>query len=200
MTALTAVLGVLVLVPVGGCGQLQLGAKPAPEGGSKQHEDLVMGYSLLADTLGDESQLKKLKFLKTITLRGPARQVGEIMDRLAAVSQKRSAELEKLRRLAPDVSGKPRTSSPVGDAITAVAEDLGMQEMLSRKGGFNIRFLVLQAQAARMVAAMSKAISGFDPNAERVKWLLGVASEYEGIRNELIGAIEKRVSDKQLDK
>ncbi len=191
---------VAVLVPVGGCSLLQLGAKPAPERESKQRGELVMGYGLLADTLSDESGLKKLKFLKTITLRGPARQVGEIMDRLATVSQKRSAELEKLRRLVPDVSGKPQTSSPVGDAITAVAEDLGTEEMLSRKGGFNTRFLVLQAQATRMVAAMSTAISRFDPNAERVKWLLSVASEYEGIRNELIGAIEKRGSAKQLNK
>jgi hypothetical protein len=58
--------------------------------------------------------------------------------------------------------------------------------MLSRKGGFDVRFVLVQAQATRMVAAMAKAIVRFDPNPERKAWLKELAAEYEGYRGDLI--------------
>ena len=190
-TTLTALSGILLAAIVGGCGLLER-AKPAPQSESERQADLRMGYSMLADTLSDESGLKTLEFFKKITLDSPSQQVGEIVDKIDATSEKQSAQLEKLRRLSPDVSGTPPSSSPVGDAIRAVAKELGKDEMLSREKDFDTRFLVLQAQATRMVAAMAKAIARFDPNENRVKWLLALSSQYEGIRDDLIDAIAKR--------
>ncbi len=58
---------------------------------------------------------------------------------------------------------------------------------------FDVRFVVLQAQATRMVAAMARANARFDSNAERKAWLSGLATEYEGYRDELIEIIRKYV-------
>lgn len=176
---------------VGGCGLFERD-RPAPPSESESVADLRMGYSMLADALGDESQLRMLELFKTVTLDAPSDRVSKLVDEIAAASKRRSAQLEKLRALSPDVSGEPPTSSKVGDAIRSIAEEIGKDEMLAREGDFDTRFLVLQAQATRMVAAMSKAIARFDPNEKRVKWLLHVAEEYESLRNELIAAIRDR--------
>ena len=64
--------------------------------------------------------------------------------------------------------------------------------MLSRNGGFDVRFVLLQAQATRMVAAMATATARFDPNSERKKWLKSLANEYEGYRSDLIEYLSVR--------
>ena len=188
-----ALLAVLAL-SVAGCDQLQ-GSEPKPPSTSA-HEDLLMGYTLLADTLSDESHLRALKILKKVTFRGPVEEVGKAMDVLAKASKTRKGELKDLRKLAPDVRGEPATSSPIGDAITALAKDAGTSEMLDREGAFNLRFMLLQAQATRMVSAMSLAIAEHEPNAERKKWLKAVAKEYEGYRDQIVDVILKYVEGK----
>lgn len=105
---------------------------------------------------------------------------------LSDASERRAAELSKLRQLAPDVSGTPTTDSPIANAITAVAKEFGTSEMLSRTDGFDVRFVLVQAQATRMIAAMATATARFDPNLERRAWLKHPAVEYEGYRGDLI--------------
>lgn len=183
------VAGILTLA---GCGLATHDPKPAPQSESKRQADLRMGYSLLADALTDESRLRMLELFKKITLDGPSDQVDALVDKIDTTSEKRSAQLEKLRALDPNVTGTPPSDSQIGDAIRLIAEELGKDEMLSREKDFDTRFLVLQAQATRMVAAMAKAIARFDPNEKRVKWLGELAAEYEGIRNELIAALQER--------
>ncbi len=189
-----AILTACALLAGAGCDRLQSSApKPAS---SSAHEDLLMGYSLLADTLADESHLRALKILKKLTFQGPVEEVGKAMDTLAKASKTRNKELKDLRRLAPDVTGEPATHSPIGDAIQAVAKDVGTQEMLDRHGAFNLRFMILQTQATRMVAAMATAIAEHEPNAERKKWLGEVATEYEGYRNQILDVIMKYIEGK----
>ena len=48
---------------------------------------------------------------------------------LGKASKQRSEELEKLRKLEPDVSGKP-PPSPIGDAIQAAAKEAGKDNIL----------------------------------------------------------------------
>lgn len=189
-----AILLVAGLVAGGGCDRLQA-SDPAPPGTSA-HQDLLMGYELLADTLADESHLRALKLLKKVTFRGPVEEVSALMDTLGSASKRRKNELEDLRKLAPDVTAAPATRSPVGDAITAVAKDVGQDEMLARDGNFNLRFVILQAQATRMVAAMANAIAAYEPNAERKKWLVEVAAEYEGYRDDMVAVILKYIEGK----
>ncbi len=153
---------------------------------AQRHEDLRVGYTLLADTLSDESKLGTLDFFKTIMFDAPNDAIAEMMKTLSDASQRRASELPKLRRLEPNVAGKPTEESLIGDAITAIAKDFGKAEMLSRKGGFDIRFVLVQAQATRMIAAMAKATARFDPNPERKAWLKELAAEYERYRADLI--------------
>lgn len=157
-----------------------------PELTEPVRQDLLIGYVLLADTLSDESRLGTLDLFKTLTLNAPNDAIAKMMQTLSEASTRRASELSGLRHLAPDVSDKPTTPSPLGDAITAVAKEFGKSEMLSRSGGFDVRFVLLQAQATRMVAAIATATARFDPNPERKAWLKSLATEYEGYRGDLI--------------
>jgi hypothetical protein len=183
--AVTRLLLATLLLAALGC---HTGPAPVATGGlsALQHQDLLIGYGLLADTLADESKLSKLDLFKTLTLNAPNDAVAQLMKTLSDASKQRAAQLSRLRRLAPRVSDKPAEDSPIGDAITAVAKEFGKAEMLSRKGGFDLRFVLVQAQATRMVAAMAIATARFDPNPERKEWLKSLAHEYEGYRGELI--------------
>ncbi|MFZ1863223.1 MAG: hypothetical protein WAU39_03285 [Polyangiales bacterium] len=180
-----------VLLALVGCDR-----QPAEEATSEStapvREDLLIGYGLLADTLSDESHLGTLDLFKTLTLNAPNDAIAKMMQTLSEASTRRAAELSKLRHLAPDVSDEPTQASPIGDAITAVAKEFGKSEMLSRSGGFDVRFVLLQAQATRMVAAMATATARFDPNPKRKKWLKSLANEYEGYRGDLIKYLSVR--------
>jgi hypothetical protein len=188
-----ASLAACVLLAGAGCDQPET-SKPALPATAAQ-QDLLMGYELLADTLAEESQLGALKVLKKLTFRGPVEEVGEAMDAIGKASKRRGKELEELRKLAPDVTGEPAKRSPIGDAITAVAKDAGKEEMLG-DSSFDLRFMLLQAQATRMVSAMASAIAQYEPNAERKKWLGEVAREYEGHRDDVIEDILKYIRGK----
>jgi hypothetical protein len=65
--------------------------------------------------------------------------------------------------------------------------------MLDWDGSFGIRFILLQAQATRMVAAIAMAAAELEPNPRRKKWLTDLAAEYEAIRDELVVIVEKYV-------
>ncbi len=177
------------IVALAGCAQLKPSEAEKPA--TSAHEDLVMGYTLLQDTLSDESHLRALKLFKEITFSAPAEEVGTTMDVLSKASTQRMNELDKLRELAPDVTGEPATSSPIGDAITALAKEAGTHEMLDGRGTFDPRFMLLQAQATRMVSAIALAIAEHEPNVERKKWLNEVSIEYEGHRERIVDVILK---------
>lgn len=182
--ALGLLVGALLLTLIGCDRQPAAEADARPS--ARTHQDLLVGYGLLADTLADESRLGTLDLFKTLTLDAPNDAIAKLMKILSDASERRAAELSKLRQLAPEVSGKPTIDSPISDAITAVAKEFGKSEMLSRTGGFDVRFVLVQAQATRMIAAMATATARFDPNLERRAWLKHLAVEYEGYRGDLI--------------
>ena len=151
-----------------------------------RRQELLAGYELLADTLEDEAKLGKLEFFKKLTLDAPNKAIGKLMNGLSHVSEVRSKELEALRKRSPDLSGKPEQESLIGGAINDIAKDLGKSDMLSRNGGFDVRFVLVQAQATRMVSAISSALARFDPNPERKAWLRKLARDYEDYRADLV--------------
>ena len=185
----------LVLLAPTGCGR-RPAAETTANSPAYPREDLLIGYDLLANTLSDESRLGTLDLYKKLTLRGPVEEIDQMMKTLSEASKRRASELKKLRHLEPDVSDKPTADSPIGDAIAAVAKESGSYEMTNRSGGFDIRFVLLQAQATRMVAAMATATARFDPNPERKAWLESLALEYEVFRSNLIQVAEKYVAGK----
>lgn len=152
-------------------------------------DGLVTAYALLEDTLDQESKLAALAFLRKVTFREPIPEIDELMTRLARISDERLEELEQLRALSPDVS-HAAPAAPIGDTITANATHKGTREMLGREGSFGVRFVFIQAQATRMVAAISESAAGIEPNERRKTWLLALAAEFEGIRDELVAIIE----------
>ena len=184
----------VLLAPVGCDLRPAAGTTPSPP--AYPREDLLIGYDLLAGTLADESRLGTLDLFKKLTLRGPVEEIDKIMKSLSEASKRRAAALKKLRHLEPDVSAKPTAISPIGDAIAAVAKESGTYEMTNRSGGFDIRFVLLQAQATRMVAAIATATARFDPNLERKAWLESLAVEYEVFRRDMIKVAEKYVAGK----
>ncbi len=147
--------------------------------------DLLIAYAILAETLSDESKLKWLGLLKRVTFSRTAPEVENLLKRISASASRRSDELEELRKLPPDVSMKPEGTDPIGDAITAMAKAAGTSEML-KGDAFGLRFVVLQAQATRMVAAIAKAAAQSETQPRRKVWLKEVATEYEGLREELL--------------
>ncbi len=165
-------------------------ADPIPA--QKSNRDLLIAYGILSDTLADESKLGALLLLKRVTFNRPVPEIEDIMKRLSASAKERAEELEKLRGLDPDVSGEPVGVDAIGDAITGAAKEAGTDEMLGDES-FGIRFVLLQAQATRMVAAISEAAAEMETLPERRKWLTSLAAEYEGFREELIDIVEKYV-------
>ena len=156
-------------------------------------QGLLTAYVLLEETLSQEAKLGALGFLKKITFRRPVSEVDDIMSHLSDVSNERLDELEALRILSPDVSMGPEYMDPIGEAITSNATNSGMDEMLDREGSFGIRFILLQAQATRMVGAIALAAAELEPNQRRKEWLTKLALEYESIRDELVVIVEKYI-------
>ena len=173
--------------------------EPCLQSEDDRHEDLLVGFNLLADTLADESKLGLLNFFKKITFRGSVEEVDELISTISAASGERAGELEKLRKLEPVVTGRPERSSAIGDAITTLAKDVGADEMLDHDESFDIRFLLLQAQATRMVAVIAAAVSEFDTNQERKDWLMIVAKQYEDYRHDIIDVVTAYMSGEGSD-
>ncbi len=165
-------------------------ADPVPA--QESNRDLLIAYGILSDTLADESKLDTLLLLKRVTFSRPVPEIEDIMKRLAASAEERAEELEELRTLEPDVSAEPVGVDAIGAAITGAAKEAGTDEMLGGDS-FGIRFVLLQAQATRMVAAIAEAAAGMETLPERSAWLTSLAAEYEGFREELIDVVEKYV-------
>mgnify|MGYP000079512392 CR=1 FL=1 len=161
----------------------------AAQAAENDHRDSLIGYKLLAQSLSDESSIGWLKFMREITLHGPAKEVADLMGRISKVSKQRGAQLGKLRKLRPDVTGNP-PPSPFGDAIQASAKGLGTYEMIFSDGTFDTRFMLLQAQAMRMVAVIADQTAKVDSNEERKTWLGEVSREYEALREEIVEVME----------
>jgi hypothetical protein len=176
----------------GGCPQSDDG-KRARTASSGPDQGLLTAYELLEDTLREEARLGMLGVLKKITFQRPVPEIDEMMKRLSETSKARLEELEELRALPPDVTQPPDFSDPIGEAITSNATKLGTGEMVEIGGSFGVRFVLLQAQATRMVHAIAAAAAEIESNERRRKWLTDLGDEYEGYRDELVVIVEKYI-------
>lgn len=177
----------VVVLAAAGCDRLQGSQSEEPP---VTHVDLLIGHNLLQQTLSGEGGLGMLRVFKKLTGGGVDEDVQTLMKALGKVSKKRAGELEKLRKLEPDVSGRA-PPSPIGDAIQAAATEAGKHEMLHPDGTFSVRFLFLQAQATRMVSVIAAQTAKIEPSAERRKWLEALAQEYEGYHSDVVTVVGK---------
>merc|ERR1712176_819225 len=92
----------------------------------------------------------------------------------------------------PNITIAHAPLSKIGDSITGAAKWSGTYEMMRPLPGesWDVRFMLLQAMATRMVAAISSSTANIDPNPERSRWLHDVSDEYENIREQLVKAME----------
>jgi hypothetical protein len=155
------------------------------------HANLLIGYKILRHTLKQEGDLNLLKKLRQATFRSPPKEVGHLMTTIASTSRLRGKELDRLwREELPVIDTSLTPLSDIGDAIQNTAEAMGSKEMLtflgSTKEAWSARFLLLQAQATRMVAAMALSLAERDPNPQRRAWLEALAVEYETLRDQIV--------------
>jgi len=171
----------------------------------QQHKDLLIGYKILYHTLEKESQLKYLHLLREATFRRSEEELTGIMKTIYGTSKKRTNELEKLWKFPhePIIQIKDTPKSQIGDSIQSDVERTSTMEMISLSlpsrstklnkqlwSTWDIRFILIQAQATRMVSAVATSIRKFEPNEERKKWLTELAEEYEMIRENLINYLQ----------
>ncbi len=179
-----------LLTPVGLllAAMLLAGVAPA-RAETRDQENRLVGYRLLADSLSGESSLKWLLRVRQITLHGPAKEVRALMERISEVSKQRARELGELRKLAPDVTGKP-PPSPMGDAIQSSLKGLGLYEMVFSDRTFNMRFMLLQAQATRMISVIAEQTAKIESNKKRKRWLREVSKQYEALHEDIVASVE----------
>jgi len=163
-------------------------AQAESEVSADTEENLLVGYSLLDQSLSGEGMLKWLLLLRKATFQAPAKATQDLLTKISETSAKRNEELKKLRELVPVVTAKP-PPSPIGDAIQQAASDAGEHEMLFPDGQFDIRFLFLQAQATRMISVIAEQTAKIEPNEKRKNWLEQVGREYEGFRDQLVASL-----------
>ena len=200
---LPSILLCAAMVASGACGNRGEGTVPKIDASrdreTSNREEVLIGYSLLADTLEDESKLRWLELVKKLTLSGPIDEVGDFLEKIAKSAKADAKELETLRGESPDVTAKPSHPSAIGDAITEDAKSRGAKELLDRDNGFNVRFLLLQAQAMRMIAVIAAKTGEFDTNMQRKIWLKQVSKKYEGYRDELVKMFERHCGPEIID-
>ena len=182
-----AMLVAALLLSAVGCDRLCGFSTPEPPA---THVDLLVGHNLLQSTLDGEGGLGMLRIFKEVTLGHVGNDVQAVMKKVGENSKKRASELEKMRKLEPDVSAKA-PPSPIGDAIQDAATEAGKHDMLHPDGTFSVRFLFLQAQATRMVSVMAHQTAKIDGNSGRREWLEAVADEYEAYHTAIAAVVEK---------
>ena len=164
---------------------------------STEHDQLLVGYKILHHTLKKESQLKYLHWLRDATFRGPRGSLKTVMTTVYQTSQTRTRELEQLFvDQSPRILLKDAPESAMGDSIQGDVEKTSTRELAPLPFSsslsswphleWNIRFLFIQAQATRMVVALSTSLLKFEANEERKLWLVQLADEFEEIRETLV--------------
>ena len=136
--------------------------------------------------------MRYLHWLRGATFRGPTGEMKRIFTLIHQTSRNRTAELERLWKLEPNITVGQALDSKIGSAIQGIAEWSGTVEMVSPtlESTWDIRFALLQAMATRMVASVASSVAGLDTNKERVRWLKDLAAEYEFIREQIVNAME----------
>ena len=187
------------------------GSIPVTEGEDIRHKELLVGYSILQDTLKKESQLKYLHWLQGATFRGPKGSLKTILTTIYRTSKTRKTELDGLfLDHEPLIDLKVAPKSAMGDSIQKDVEKSSAGELVtfpSLPSGdrssnevlkWGIRFALIQAQATRMVVALSTSLTKFEENEVRKQWLSELAKEFEAIRESIVDSILENLGDESF--
>eukprot|EP00531_Pseudo-nitzschia_arenysensis_P019206 CAMPEP_0116135656 /NCGR_PEP_ID=MMETSP0329-20121206/11306_1 /TAXON_ID=697910 /ORGANISM="Pseudo-nitzschia arenysensis, Strain B593" /LENGTH=324 /DNA_ID=CAMNT_0003630469 /DNA_START=98 /DNA_END=1072 /DNA_ORIENTATION=- len=164
-----------------------------------EHNELLVGYKILHHTLKKESQLKYLHWLRDATFRGPKGSLKSALTTVYKTSTTRFKELEDLFvDESPTIRLEDTPKSAMGDSIQDDVEKTSTGELVPLPFSssssvphlqWGVRFVLIQAQATRMVVALSTSLMKFETNPERKQWLTELADEFEGIRETLVECI-----------
>mmetsp|Transcript_19553 Transcript_19553/g.45572 ORF Transcript_19553/g.45572 Transcript_19553/m.45572 type:complete len:269 (+) Transcript_19553:226-1032(+) len=191
------------------------------DGDDDRHKELLIGYSILHDTLKKESQLRYLHWLQGATFRGPKGSLKTILTKTYRTSQTRRTELTGLfRDQEPVIELRDAPNSAMGDSIQKDVEKSSAGELVtfpsllppsgdrssssssSSSNGvvkWGIRFALIQAQATRMVVALSTSLMRFEENEVRKRWLSELAEEFEAIRESIVDSILENLGDQSFE-
>mmetsp|Transcript_16617 Transcript_16617/g.41636 ORF Transcript_16617/g.41636 Transcript_16617/m.41636 type:complete len:320 (+) Transcript_16617:204-1163(+) len=171
---------------------------PSPSVADVEHDELLIGYKILHHTLKKESQLKYLHWLRDATFRGPKGSLKSAVTTVYKTSKTRFHELEQLFvDESPTIRLKDAPKSAMGDSIQDDVEQTSTGELVPlpfsslspsspKHLQWGVRFVLIQAQATRMVVALSTSLMKFETSPERKQWLSQLADEFEGIRETLV--------------
>ena len=170
----------------------------------------MYSYKILHHTLKKESQLKYLHLLRQVLIyRGrPLGAIDGIMAVIYDTSRVRAKELEILfdEPYVPRITLRDAPQSAIGDSIQNDVEKSSLHELVLspflfpfvskttssssssdlKSENWIVRFIFIQAQATRMVVALSASLIKFETNQVRKNWLTKLSAEYETIRETLI--------------
>ena len=174
---------------------------PFPTIAEIEHNELLVGYKILHHTLKKESQLKYLHWLRDATFRGPKGSLKSTLTTVYQTSQMRFRELEHLFiDESPTIRLKDAPKSAMGDSIQDEVEKTSAKELVPLPFSssqipslphlqWGVRFVLIQAQATRMVVGLATSLLKFETNPERKHWLKKLADEYEGMRETIVECI-----------
>jgi len=169
------------------------------------NQELLVGYKMLHHTLKKEAQLKYLHWLREATFRGPKGSLKSVMTTIYKTSKSRKGELEALwKEYEPIILLQDAPYSAMSDSIQDDVEKASLGELIrlpsiKKKGvprlEWGVRFMFIQAQATRIIVALSTSLKKLEENEERKQWLTNLADEYEGIRESVVDFIVLNLVD-----
>lgn len=171
-----------VLLCLGSCQQPDLPTAPLPE----QAQARDAGYSVLRKLLGDEQHLRTLRLAKmVVSLQAISAPTRKLIDDIAAASAGDSDRLDRIAALEPRIRFDASCSTTLDRAMLdplrlATAKEL----VMAPDDEFEIRLVVSQVQALRLISQLVAELGDLDPNTQRQAWLGELATRY--------GALYKR--------
>lgn len=162
--------------------------------------EMIIGYKILHHTLRKESQLKYLHWLRKATLKGPKGPLKNVMTTIYRTSEARIQEFDELLQYRfPPINIREAPPSKMGDSIQWEVESSSKAELIplpfrsSSPSDWGVRFLLIQAQATRMVVALSTSLKKFETNPDRLEWLTTLETEYELIRERIVELVGNKL-------
>ncbi len=149
------------------------------------------GYSVLRKMLGDEQHLKTLRVAKSVvTLNNVSDPTRRLIDDIAAASSTGLDRLDGIAALKPRISFDSSCSSMLDRAMLDPMRLSTAKDLLMASGDeFEIRLVVSQVQALRMISELAGELRDLDPNVQRQVWLQELSGQYAALYKRAVASL-----------
>jgi hypothetical protein len=141
------------------------------------------GYSVLRKLLGDEQHLRVLRLAKmVVSLRAISGPTRKLIDDITDAAAGDSDRLDRVAALEPRIRFDASCSTLLDRAMLDPMRLATAKELVMAPGDeFEIRLVVSQVQALRMISQLVGELGDLDPNAQRQAWLGELSARYEAL-------------------